>query len=365
MILTKKHGILPEDTTITTGSPVFLDAAKPPFRLYGLCEPFRRIPEVVAKATSEAVENLASMTAGARLRFSTDSDYIVIHAEITGAENSPQTSKVAAMGFDLYQAENGTYRFLDIMAPSQGEGKSYVESRVRLGAGMKDLVVEFPLFTKMDSVYVALREGSELDVGGEYRRLPPIVFYGSSIVHGVGAGRPGSNYPAVIARRLNCDFINLGFAGAAKAEPAIMDYIAGIHMSVFVYDYDHNAPDIDYLQRTHEAGYRRFRKAQPNTPVVMASKVDYHGDVKTNERRRRIILDSYERGLDAGDQNLYFVDGSEIYPSDCRDEATSDGCHPNDAGYLFMAKAIGKAVEKALGPANKTSPQIHREERKE
>ena len=107
-------------------------------------------------------------------------------------------------------------------------------------------------------------------------------------------------YAAIIARRLDSDFINLGFGGSAKAEPAIMDYIAGLDMSVFVYDYDHNAPDAEYLKNTHYEGYRRFRAAQPDTPVIMASKVDYHSDAETNETRRRIVMESYKRGLEAG-----------------------------------------------------------------
>ena len=90
MKIAKACGLIPNDTTITTGDPIFMDVTKPPFRLYGLYEPFRRVPEKIAAATSDAVANLAAMTAGARLRFSTDSDYVVIHAEIEGAEKNPR-----------------------------------------------------------------------------------------------------------------------------------------------------------------------------------------------------------------------------------------------------------------------------------
>ena len=348
MKIAKACGLIPNDTTITTGDPIFMDVTKPPFRLYGLYEPFRRVPEKIAAATSDAVANLAAMTAGARLRFSTDSDYVVIHAEIEGAEKNPQSSTVTTIGFDLYQVENGVCRFNTIMAPSQGEGKSYVESRVRLNSGMKDIIINFPLFAKISSACVALREGCEVTFGGEYRYQKPIVFYGSSIVHGVGAGRPSSNYPSIVARRLDSDFINLGFSGAAKAEPAILDYICGLDMSVFVYDYDHNAPDAEYLAKTHFDGYQRFRSAQPDTPVIMASKVDYYADIVSNEKRREIILESYRRGLEAGDRHLYFVDGKTIYDPDYLNESTADGCHPNDAGYLAMAKTIGETVKKAM-----------------
>ena len=361
MKVQKSNGIIPNDTTISKGDPVFLDITKPPFRLYGICEPFRRVPEDVAKATSSieengvtSVENLASTSAGVRVHFATDSDYIVIHAELSKDNFYVPPKDVASIGFDLYQKENGKYRMLGVFVPSQGEGKTYVESRIRLEPGMKDIVINFPLFASITSAYVALREGCELMEGSRYMIERPVVFYGSSIVHGSGVSRPGNNYPAIISHKLDCNFINLGFAGAAKAETPIIDYISGLDMSVFVYDYDHNAPNAEYLQKTHFEGYRRFRAAQPNTPVIMASKVDYYNDgAKENEKRRQIIMESYRRGIESGDKNLFFVDGKTIYDPDYLDELTADGCHPNDAGYIYMAKAIGKEVAKALGLSKK------------
>ena len=348
MKITKELGQKPNDTTISSGNPVFLDLTKPPFRLHGFSEPYRRVPETVAGATSESVADLAAMSAGGRVRLRTDSDYIVIHAEIAATLRNPQDSEITTTGFDLYQMENGSYHFLGLMSPSQGEGKTYVESRVRLKPGMKNLMLHFPLFAKVKSACIALREGCELESASDYTYPVPVVFYGSSIVHGVGAGRPCSNYPAIISRRLDCDFINLGFSGAAKAEIPMIDYLASLPMSVLVYDYDHNAPDEDYLQKTHYAGYERFRAAQPDTPVIMASRVDYHSDRPSDETRRGIILESYRRGLAAGDKNLWFVDGSTIYSPELHSESTSDDCHPNDVGYLAMADAIGAAVKEAL-----------------
>ena len=37
-----------------------------------------------------------------------------------------------------------------------------------------------------------------------------------------------------------------------------------------------------------------------------------------------------------------------IYDPDYLNESTADGCHPNDAGYLAMAKTIGETVKKAM-----------------
>ena len=350
MKVTKEMGIILPDTTIDAGEPVFLDTKKAPFHLHGFCEPFLRVPHDVATATSESVLDLSQMSAGCRVRFRTDSDYIVFHADLK-EETAPQHSILASCGADLFEFSEGSYHFRGCCYPSQGAGKTYLESRVRLRPGMKDLVMDLPLFAKIQNLYIALREGCELEEGGDYARKKPVVFYGSSIVHGVGTCRPGGNYPAIISRILNTEFINLGFSGAAKAEPAILDYIATLPMSVFVYDYDHNAPSPAYLRETHYAGYRRFRAVQPTTPIIMASKPDYYNpnvEIEDAEERRQIIIASYNRARAEGDENVWFVDGSLMYDPEYREESTADGCHPNDVGYQSMAKAIGAAIVEAF-----------------
>ena len=350
MKVTKEMGVTLRDTTITSGEPVFLDVTKPPFAIYGLCEGFRRLPEEVAAATSNEVSELSKMPAGGRIRFKTDSDYVVIHIDVSGVlSDDTNDTYVSRLGADMFEIKEGKPRFSAIFVPSQGEGKDYSESRIRFPEReMRELIISLPLFAKVKNVYIALREGATVEKGGEYLHKTPIIFYGSSIVHGVGAGKPSSNYPAIIGRRLDSDFVNLGFAGAARAEDAMMSYISSLRMSVFVYDYDHNAPSAEYLEKTHYRGYRAIREKQPGLPIIMASKVDYYRDEAENEKRRLIIEGSYKRGIAEGDKNLYFVDGRKIFDEDLRNESTQDGCHPNDVGYLAMAKAFGDIIEKLI-----------------
>ena len=350
MKVTKEMGVVLPDTTITSGNPVFLDATRQPFEIYGLCEGFCRLPRPVAEATSKEVAERSLMPAGGRIRFKTDSDYVVVHADTDGAlADDTNDTYVSRRGFDMFEIRDGKPYFSAIFVPSQGDGKNYSEGRIRFpSAKMRELVISLPLFAKVKNVYIALREGSTVEKGGEYSHKTPIVFYGSSIVHGVGAGKPSSNYPAIIGRRLDSDFINLGFAGAAKAEKAVMSYISLLTMSAFVYDYDHNAPSAEYLEKTHYDGYKTVRAKQPDLPIIMASKVDYYSDEAENEKRRLIIEESYKRGIAEGDKNLYFVDGRHIFDDDLRNESTQDGCHPNDVGYLAMAKAFGDIIEKII-----------------
>lgn len=354
MIITREMGTTLPDTTMD--APVYLDVKNAPFSLHGFCEPFRRVPKKVADATSECVSRLSRVTAGGRIRFRTTSDFVVVHGDLITAGISPNSAPNTSQSFDIYFKEDGKQRFRGAFTPSQGEGKNYVESRLKFhNSDMKDVTVYFPLNASFSNVYIGLREGAELEAGSPYTYPTPIVFYGSSIVHG-GGSKPSAPYSSVISRRLDTEFINLGFGGGAKAEKEIIEYLATLDMSVLVYDYDHNAPDLDFLKATHYAGYQLFRSLRPDVPVIMASRPDYwsrnysleYYTVEDNEKRRALIEENYNRAKAEGDKNVYFVDGSKIFPEDLRDDATSDGCHPNDLGYHFMANAFGKIIEDIL-----------------
>ena len=354
MIVTREMGTLLPDTTMS--SPVYLDVKNVPFKLYGFCEPFRRVPRDVAEATSECVARLSAASAGGRVRFKTTSDFIVLHGDFITLGTGATNPLVATSSFDIYFKEDGKQAFRGIYNPSQGDGRSYVESRLKFhNNDMKDVIVNFPLCANLRNVYIGLREGSVIEAGSEYKYTVPVVFYGSSIVHGGGL-RPSSPYSSVLSRRLDTDYVNLGFAGGALAENAIIEYCASLEMSAFVYDYDHNAPTLEHLEKTHYAGYKLFRAKQPTTPIIFASRPDYwsrnyaleYYTVADNEKRRALIEANYKRALAEGDKNVYFVDGSKMFPAELRDDCTGDGCHPNDLGYHSMANAFETVLRPIL-----------------
>ena len=95
-----------------------------PFELYGLYKPktedvFKRLPDEVAAATSKGVEGLYKCTAGGRVRFSTDSDYVVIRASFSRAYRSFHTTLLMSAGFDLFLDDpvTGTSIFYDVFKP--------------------------------------------------------------------------------------------------------------------------------------------------------------------------------------------------------------------------------------------------------
>ncbi len=349
MILTETAST-PKITSAEKTEYIVKNAKESPFVIYGMSDGYYRIGDEQVRNLNAEISYLTEYTAGGRIRFRTDSDRLLVRIKNQWSYNI----ETAAGRFDVYVTdENGKTFFSNIMSVTQvdrDEHKNYAEAGAfiaRNGHGMLDVTVNFPICLGIEDLFIGLREGCRLEAPTPYRYRTPIVFYGSSIVHGIGASRPGMAYPSIIGRRFDSDYINLGFAGNAKAEPEMMEYISKLNMSVFVYDYDHNSPNIEHLKATHRRGYEIFRKNQPYTPVIMASKVDFYPNDTASAARRQVIKESYEKGLDDGDTNLYFIDGETVFGEEYAD-ASHDGCHPNDYGFILMANAFGRIIKNLL-----------------
>ena len=118
-------------------------------------------------------------------------------------------------------------------------------------------------------------------------------------------------------------------------------------MSVYVMDYDHNAPTAEHLEKTHEKMYKCVRAAQPELPIIMVSCPECRL-TEDQVKRRAIIRATYDRAIADGDENVYFIDGSTLTWRFGGDSGTVDGCHPNDLGFMCMAVGIGEVVKQAL-----------------
>jgi lysophospholipase L1-like esterase len=127
------------------------------------------------------------------------------------------------------------------------------------------------------------------------------------------------------------------------------EYIGNMDMSAFVMDYDHNAIDPQELKKTHYAFYQKVRELNPNVPIIFITKSDVAiSDSDTNYVRREIIKQTYNKAIEAGDKNVYFISGEMIYGDTYRDFFMVDGCHRNDAGMLKIAETIYPVLKEIL-----------------
>lgn len=342
-----------DNMSVAEQEPEWLHYGDPRMDWYGLPAQTNpavlcRLPEELLPSVSERVKHLARCASGARVRFRTDSRFLRLEAVMEEDAGKLFIDRGGISGFDMYCSENGRMSFCKLFLPEPQEGTikgEYVFQR----PAMKDVLIHFPLFAGIHSLRLGLEPGAEILKSEPYGLDSPLVLYGSSITQGAHASRPGNSYPLLLSRWLNLDIRNLGFSGAARGEQIMADYIAGLQMCGFVLDYDHNAPSAEYLAETHYRFYEIVRQAHPLVPVILVSRPDFDLHVEDSVARRAVVRGTYEQGRGRGDRNLWFVDGELLFGTEERDACTTDTCHPNDLGFLRMARTLLPVLQQALG----------------
>ena len=333
-------------TSIDKSDIRFVNALSEPIGLHGVFYEngaFRRMPEDVAKSVSEGVYWLHTNCAGGRVRFKTDSPYVAVVCKMGAVGRMPHFALTGSAGFDLYEMRKEGERYVASFIPNF-VGENGYERVVELGSKkMRELTINLPLYSDVKELYIGISEDASLEHARNYAIEKPVVFYGSSITQGGCASRPGNSYQAVLSRRFDFDYINLGFSGNARAEDEMIEYIKGLDMSLFVYDYDHNAPTVEHLERTHEKMFLAIREAYPTLPIIMMNRPKFWL-TEEEEKRHKIIVSTYNNAIARDDKNVYFISGRELMAF-AGNDGTVDNCHPNDLGFFSMAKALGDLME--------------------
>lgn len=332
----------------------FRSVWEPPFRIYGIAEndpgDFCRLPRQMLPFCSAGIRRLSEYLAGACVRFSTDADSLAVLWELVTDANMAHFAPCGKNGMELYEeTEQGTRHVANLIPALEEGGPCRIKqsSFVQLPGGMRSYVLYLPLYNGLKTLMVGLPPDAQLEKGRAPCIEKPIVFYGSSVTQGACASKAGSCYTTLLARRLDAAQINLGFSGNAKGEPELAQYISKLDMSLFVYDYDYNAPTAEHLQETHEPFFRIIREAQPELPVVMISR--FSGKMGPDaDVRREIIRNTYLHAVETGDRNVWFVDGQPLFGETDRDMCTVDIGHPTDLGFLRVADALEPILREIL-----------------
>lgn len=320
-----------------------------PFKVHGLMHvdgQYRRLPKEIADGTNQGVATLHAHTAGGRLRFKTNSPFIAIKAVMPNYYNGVHFPLTGSSGFDLY-VDNSYFR--TFVPPFDLKANKGYESVHDLDGQMHEVLIHFPLYSEVSELYIGLKDGCEVLEADPYKTELPVVYYGSSITQGGCASRPGMAYQNILSRHLSCEQLNLGFSGSARGEQIMADYIAGLEMSAYVHDYDHNAPTNEHLLATHEKFFLTVREKHPDLPVIFATRPHVADDTFGNYsgQRAAIIEKTYNNALNRGDKNVYFLDNAALTRL-CGNEGNVDNTHPTDFGFMSMALAFEEVMKNIL-----------------
>lgn len=276
------------------------------------------------------------------MRFCTDSKSLFVKVTLAEAREDMNIPLSGSAGADIYTGKGKDCRFLGYVAPTAHVIHEITEEKsFQMSGKMETVTINLPRNDHLLSMEIGIENDAVMEEAPEYDISRPIVFYGSSITEGGCASRPGNAYTSIVSRWLDADYRNMGFSGKARGELLFAQYLARMEdMSLFVLDYDHNAPTPEHLSSTHEPFFKVIRQAHPDLPIVMVSRPDTDKFPEDSRKRRDIIERTFLGAKDAGDKKVWFVDGSTFFGLEGRAECTVDGTHPNALGFMRMAEKL-------------------------
>jgi len=313
---------------------------------------YDRLPGRAKGIVRDPVWELAQNSTGLCVRFETDAREIsarwTLRSDHLALEHMPATG---VSGLDLYVRGQGKWHWLAVGRPSQfpTNQKTLVQG---VSEGLKEYLLYLPLYNGVESVQIGISPEAMLAKpstrsGG----IKPICFYGTSITQGGCASRPGMAYTAILGRMLDRPTINLGFSGNGPMDLEMATFLAELDPAIYVLD---GLPNMDaaMVAERAEAFVKILRRARPGTPIVLVENVTYQNAEFVSARRDSYtsknaeLRQVYKRLMDSGIRNLHYVPGDDLLGHD--GEATVDGTHPTDLGFLRMAEALQPVLSSIL-----------------
>lgn len=313
----------------------------------GESAPYTRLPDRAEAVVPRRVWELSRDSSGLVVHFVSDSPSLAARWSLRRPELAMQHMPASGVsGLDLYVREEGRWHWM-----AAGQKISTQEASQILFKGQPARRREYLLFLPLYNGVSTLSLGIEPDATIEPVRPTgrPVVIYGTSIVQGACASRPGMAYTAILRRLLDRPMINLGFSGNGRSEPELALLTAELDAEVFVLD---SLPNLqpDQVKRV-DAFIAILRAAHPRTPIVLVGSIRYADADFMSERADRVQKSNqelqaiFERRRQS-DSNLWLVTGEQLLDPDGED--TVDGTHPTDLGFMRMARTIEPVLRQIL-----------------
>ncbi len=334
----------------------YTDAAA--FPVYGKCVSdedsprYERLPQNMKDKVRDAVWFLSRNSAGLYVRFRSNSTSISARWTSTFDINMNHMTPTGIKGLDLYVYENGRWRFAGTGRPTGKTTEAVIVSG--MSAEEREYMLYLSLYDGVEALEIGVDADAMLDLPllDSPRDDSPIVAYGTSILQGGCASRPGMAHTNILSRILDRTVINLGFSGNALLDYEIAEVMAEVETpSLYILDYVPNA-SAQQIRTKGETFFRILRDKHPAVPVIFIEDPTFPHS-KFNADIRKEVLDKnkeqkalFERLKQAGERKIYYITTEGMLGDD--GEATVDGIHFTDLGMMRYVEHILPTVMKAL-----------------
>ena len=313
---------------------------------------FDRLPAKAEGRVTDAVWNLSRDSAGMMARFKTDAQ--AIYARYTVSKKQvglPHMPATGVSGLDLYARDDaGKWRWVMVTKPTEPKVEAVVISG--LAPGAREYAAYLPLNNGVESLEIGVPAGATFEALPP-RTEKPIVFYGTSITHGLCASRPGMVHTAILGRRFDRPVLNLGFSGNGKMDAAVGSLLTEVDAAVYVIDCLPNMGPADVAAKCGPL-VKQLREAHPATPIVLVedrrntnSWILPDRD-KHHDANHAALKAAYEKLVNEGVKGLSYIEGDHLYGDDA--EGATDASHASDLGFMRQADIFEPIMRAALAP---------------
>jgi hypothetical protein len=313
---------------------------------------YDRLPAKAEKTVRPEVWRLSQNTAGEYLRFTTNSDEILIRYTVAGTRNMDHMPSTGVSGVDLYVLDNkstwhwtrANYRFGDTIV--------YHFTNIVSPVAIKEFRLYLPLYNTVKWMQIGIPDKNTFSPL-EASRAQPLVLYGTSIMQGACASRPGLAWTNILGRKLNVPVINLGFSGNGRLEQPLIELMNETDAKLFVLDCQPNLTDKNvYSEKEIEqriiTSVKNLQSRHPQTPILLTEHCCGLASVNmdtafinkyswTSAVLAKTIADMKRAGV----KNIYLLSATEIGFDAA---STVDGTHPTDIGMMKYADAYEKKI---------------------
>lgn len=311
---------------------------------------FDRLPSKAEGVVREPVWNLSRHSAGMCVRFETDATTIQVRYSLLSDRLAmPHMPATGVSGLDLYAKDaEGIDRWVQVVRPSSQTIEGPIAEELR--PDRRQYTIYLPLYNGVESLEIGVDSEAVFEPVAP-RAERPLLFYGTSIMHGACASRPGMSISSILGRRFNRPTINLGFSGNGRMEPEVGALLTELDPCVFAIDCLPNM-NAEMLSERAAPLVRQLRAAHPSTPILLVEDRTFTNATFFPKRTahhlnsRQAFKNAYMELLDAGVDNLFYLDGEDLLGHD--GEAATDGSHPNDLGMVRYADAYEPALRAIL-----------------
>lgn len=314
-----------------------------------------RIPLELKDVVRPTLWDRATCTSGKAFRFATDSRVVAVRYNLLTNMHMMHMADTGIKGTDLYILDDdGSWQFVNCNRPRRIDSdvrprEDSIQSKVyvdKLDGSMHEYMLYLPLYDGVRWLEIGVDSTATITMPqvDSPRVGKKFIFYGTSILQGGCACRPGMVATSIIQRDLDVECVNLGFSGEGKMDSCMAIAMAQIpDVAAYILDPVPNCTKNMCDSLTY--GFvNLLRTMRPEVPIFMVEGPMYSYAKYSGFYSEYLPQKNYEyhknflKLREDNPSNLYYIGCDGLWGPN--NEGSVDGIHLTDIGFYFYAQKL-------------------------